>query len=163
MSTDNIKEKLGIENLIEEVEHLDGIVNNKIEAAVSKMKDDLTEEFENQIKDKSADTEKMGDIAKSISSLENDVTGLKTGLTNIGTKFTNLKQNLRANIMDELKEMGSDASIVDEKIKKEILVTDKFLDAAVDDLCSELKSNWQKVHRDIETLGKEKNEFRVKL
>merc|ERR1712217_931618 len=43
LSTDNIKEKLGIENLIEEVEHLDGIVTNKIEAAVSKMKDDLTE------------------------------------------------------------------------------------------------------------------------
>ena len=153
------KEKLGIENLIEEVEHLEGIVNNKIEAAVSKMKDDLTEEFENQIKDKSADTEKIGDIANSVSSLENDVTGLKTGFTNIGTKFTNLKQNLRANIMDELKKMGSDASIVDEKIKKEILaeVTDKFLDAAVDDLCSELKSNWQKVQRDLETLGEEKN------
>ena len=67
--------------------------------------------------------------------------------------------------MDELKKMGSDASIVDEKIKKEILaeVTDKFLDAAVDDLCSELKSNWQKVHRDIETLGEENNELKNKF
>ena len=57
MGTENIKEKLGIENLIEEVEHLDGIVNNKIEAAVNKVNGDPTEEFKNQIKDEFVDTE----------------------------------------------------------------------------------------------------------
>ena len=54
LSTDNIKEKL------------DGIVNNKIETDVSKVKDDLTEEFKNQIKDKFADTEKMETLVRSI-------------------------------------------------------------------------------------------------
>ena len=33
LGTETSKEKLGIENLIEEVEHLDGVVNNKIEAS----------------------------------------------------------------------------------------------------------------------------------
>ena len=94
LSTDNIKEKLGIENLIEEVEHLDGIVNNKIEVAVSKVKDDLTEEFKNQIKGESAGTEKMRDIERSISNLKNDVTGLQTNVSNNRTSFSNLKQNL---------------------------------------------------------------------
>ena len=48
------------------------------------------------------------------------------------------------------------------KVKQEVLkeVTDKFLDAAVEDLCSELKSNWQKVHNDIETLEGEKDELK---
>merc|ERR1712045_590724 len=57
---------------------------------------------------------------------------------------------------------GSEVSVVDEKVKQEVLaeVTDKFLDAAVEDLCSELKSNWQKVHRDIETLEGEKDELK---
>ena len=69
--------------------------------------------------------EKLGEFGKSISSLKNDVTGMKTGVTNIGTNFTHLKQNLRANIMDELKKIGSDASIMDQKIKKDYCAKDQ--------------------------------------
>jgi len=94
LSTEDIKEKLGIEKLFEEVEHLDGVVNNKIEVAVSNVKDDLTEKFKNQIKNESAGTEKMGDISKSISSLKNDVTGLQTNVSKNRTSFTNLQRNL---------------------------------------------------------------------
>ena len=69
----------------------------------------------------------------------------------LGTEVENLKVK-----------QGSEVSVVDEKVKQEILaeVTDKFLDAAVEDLCSELKSNWQKVHNDIETLEGEKDELK---
>ena len=77
--------------------------------------------------------EKLGNVEKSTS-------GLKTDVTSIGNNFAHLKQNLRANIKVELKidisTLGSDVSIMDEKIKKEI--TDKFLDEIIEDLSSEL-------------------------
>ena len=83
---DTLKEAL-MKNIKEEVEHLNGIVNNKIEVAVSKVKDDLNEEFKNHIKDRYADTEKMGDLAISISSLKNHVSGLQTNVSNNRTSL----------------------------------------------------------------------------
>ena len=43
------------------------------------------------------------------------------------------------------------------------LVTDQFLDEVVEDLCSELKGNSQKVHKDIETMEEDKNELKNKF
>ena len=141
---DHVSEELGVDDL-------EG--PNLKEAFVNNIKNELGLE--------GIKTE-LGNFGKSISTLKKDVTG-------IGFNFTYLKRNVeelkaenlvdRVNILgtevENLKvKQGSEVSVVDEKVKQEILaeVTDKFLDAAVEDLCSELKSNWQKVHRDIETL-----------
>ena len=80
----------------------------------------------------------MEGIKEKLRNVEKSISGLKTDVTSIGTNFTHLKQNLRANIKDELKidisTLGSDVSIMDEKIKKEI--TDKFLDEIIGDLAA---------------------------
>ena len=112
---------------------------------------------------------KAENLVDRVNNLSKDVSRIEIfekSISSLDTNFGNLKQNLRANITDELKiRMGSEVSVVDENVKKEPLaeVTDRFLDEVVEDLYAELKINWQNVHKDKETWEREKDELKNKF
>ena len=90
---------------------------------------------------------KAENLVDRVNNLSKDVSRIEIfekSISSLDTNFGNLKQSLRANITDELKiRMGSEVSVVDENVKKELLaeVTDKFLDEVVGKMFIKIKKH----------------------